>query len=325
MNDDNFDDDNSTDDGTTAYTEPAPSKTSSNFTVQNTNIPGSTFGNNMIFSPVNILNPRRLAVHSITKSTSTPINDFNTVPRSETEISTFDPIVNKEKKLTSDKELTKLRETATTPLANSFPLLSIEDSDKQLANTYDITMRVEEVRAHLKTYDLIDVFFKNVDNKNEDVLLNGTIDLLDYFQTLSEHEVRTSIRYFKRFDKHYVIQNLAWSTDILLKSCEQDLRDKVAEYLMIVSIDEKGIPLTLFYILSEITSFSEDAVASMERRVTDMPIKEFEGENVSTAVSQLPTYIYRLSFLNKLPVDIVKRLLLIFQTSLFLNLITSSR
>ena len=53
----------------------------------------------------------------------------------------------------------------------------------------------------------------------------------------------------------------------------------------------------------------------MERRVTDMTIKEFEGENVSAAVSQLRTSIFRLSLLNKLPVDIVKRLLLIFQTS----------
>ena len=158
-------------------------------------------------------------------------------------------------------------------------------------------------------------FILHVDDKDENVLLSGTINLLDHFQTLSEHEVRKYIRYFKSFGKHYVIQNLSWSADILLKSCKQDLRDKVAEYLMIVSIDEKGGPLTLFYILSEITSFSGDAVASMERRVTDMPIKEFEGENVSTAVSQLPTYISRLSFLNKLPVDIVKRLLLIFQTS----------
>ena len=140
-------------------------------------------------------------------------------------------------------------------------------------------------------------FFLNVDNKNEDVLLNGTIDLLDYFQTLSEHEVRTSIRYFKRFDKHYVIQNLAWSTDILLKSCEQDLRDKVAERLMLVLEDEKGGPLTFFYILSEITSFSEDVVAAMERRLTDISIKEFEGENVSTAVSQLRTSISRLTLL----------------------------
>ena len=189
----------------------------------------------MSFSPVNTVNPRRLTVASTTPSTLTPINDFNTIPRSETEIST------------PDKELTKLRETATTPLANSFSLLSIEDSDKQLANTYDITMRVEEVRAHLKTYDLIDVFFVlNVDNNNENVLLSGTIDLLDHFQTLSEHEVRKSIRYFKRFGKHYVIQNLAWSADMLLKSCEQDLRDKVAERLMLVSEDEKGGPLTFF-------------------------------------------------------------------------------
>ena len=159
MNDNNLDDDNSAGDDNTAYKAPAPSKTSSNFTRQNTNIPGSTFSNNMSFSLENTVNPRQLTVHSITQSTSTPINDFNTVPRYETEISTFNHIVTKDKRPTSAKELTILRETATKALANSFSLLLIEDSDKQLANTYEITMRVEEVRAHLKTYDLIDVFF----------------------------------------------------------------------------------------------------------------------------------------------------------------------
>ena len=111
-----------------------------------------------------------------------------------------------------------------------------------------------------------------------------------------------------------MIQILAWSTNMLLNSYEQDLRDKVVDRLMLVSEDEKG-GTYFFYILSEITSFSEDAVAAMERRVTDMSIKEFEGENVSVAVSQLRTSISRLSLLKTFPVDIVKRLLLIFQTS----------
>ena len=54
-----------------------------------------------------------------------------------------------------------------------------------------------------------------------------------------------------------------------------------------------------------------------------MSIKEFEGENVSISVSQLRTSISRLTLLKKLPADIVKRLLLIFQKNLFLSLTTS--
>ena len=125
MNDDNFDDDNSAGDSNTVYMTPAPSRTSSNFTRQNINIPGSTFGNTMSLTPVNTVNHRQLTVHSIMKPTSTPTNDLNTVSRSDTEISTFDPIVTKDKRPTSDKKLTKLRETATKPFANSFSLFSI--------------------------------------------------------------------------------------------------------------------------------------------------------------------------------------------------------
>ena len=131
---DNDEDCNSDGDNTTVYTGPAPSNETSNFTTQNPNIPRSTFGKHMSFSPVNtMVNPRRLTVNTTIRNSvtrPTPLNDFNTIPCSDTEISTFDPIVKKDNMPESDKEFAKIRENATTPLANSCFLLSIEDSDK---------------------------------------------------------------------------------------------------------------------------------------------------------------------------------------------------
>ena len=41
-------------------------------------------------------------------------------------------------------------------------------------------------------------------------------------------------------------------------------RDRLIGFLMLVSKDEKGGPVTFFYILIDITSISEDAVIAME-------------------------------------------------------------
>ena len=51
---------------------------------------------------------------------------------------------------------------------------------------------------------------------------------------------------------------------------------------MLVWEDEKGGPVTFSYTLSGITSFFKDTVAAMERRLADISIKEFVGENIST-------------------------------------------
>ena len=98
-------------------------------------------------------------------------------------------------------------------------------------------------------------------------------------------------------------------------SCEQDLRDKVIERLLSVPEEESGDPLFFFFLLNEITSFSDEAVLAMERRVTTMSLKDIPGENVSTTISRLRTAIVRLSLLDKLPSEIITKLITIFQTS----------
>ena len=50
-----------------------------------------------------------------------------------------------------------MKESATTKLSNSFALLSLEDIDSQLANTYDISMRIIEFEKALHKFDLINV------------------------------------------------------------------------------------------------------------------------------------------------------------------------
>ena len=67
--------------------------------------------------------------------------------------------------------------------------------------------------------------------------------------------------------------------------------------------------------MEEITSSNTDAVRAMENRVTSLKLTDFHGENVSTVVSQLRSAISRLTFLGKLPHDIVPKLLDVFQSN----------
>ena len=82
---------------------------------------------------------------------------FRSTPRSLEEITTHKPVIRQEDCPTIKKDLQKLRESTTTNLSNSFGLLSLDESDSQLANTYDISMRIVKFEKVLSKYDMLDV------------------------------------------------------------------------------------------------------------------------------------------------------------------------
>ena len=75
---------------------------------------------------------------------------------------------------------------------------------------------------------------------------------------------------------------------------------------------EKGGPLSFYYTILEITSSTNDAIRAMEHHVTSLKLTNCVGENVSTACSQLRSAITRLTFLDKLPIDLTLKLLYVF-------------
>ena len=71
---------------------------------------------------------------------------FRTSAQSDKDINVYRPVICQDEHPVINKNLEKLREVAVSKLTNSFCLLALEDSDSQLANTYDTTMRVIEFK-----------------------------------------------------------------------------------------------------------------------------------------------------------------------------------
>ena len=235
---------------------------------------------------------------------------FRTSARSDKDINVYRPVIRQGERPVISKDLQKLREVAVSKLTNSFCLLALEDSDSQLANTYDTTMRVIEFKRRLSKFDMLDVFHLRSS------FSSSSRDLFSLFSSLSEADIRTSNKFYNHFGQDYDLQNLSWSAELLENSYEQDLLDNISEKLMMdVPEAEKGGPLSFYYAMLEITSSTEDAIRTMETRLSSLKITSFQGENVSTACSQIRSAITRLLFLKKLPSNLTAKLLTVFQTS----------
>jgi hypothetical protein len=138
--------------------------------------------------------------------------------------------------------------------------------------------------------------------------------LLANYSTMTVNECRTSVEHFRLYGQAYHLQNLDWSQEMLERSCEDDLRNKILEKSMDIPEIQMGGPTVLTLIMHEVTSTTEDSIRALTSRVTNM-LTNFKGENVTKAASQLRGAISALKIVNQVPHDIVECLLDIFQTT----------
>ena len=170
-------------------------------------------------------------------------------------------------------------------------------------------MRIIEFEKVLFKFDMEDVFSLLKTSSSHPV------NLLSLLARVTEVDVRSSNEFYMKYGQDYDPQNLHWSAELLGNSCDQDLLDKISERLISVSHLQRGSPLSFFFVMEKITSSTTDAVRAMEHRVTSLKLTDYQGENVSSVVSQVRSAISRLTFLGKLPHDIVPKLLDVFQSS----------
>ena len=269
------------------------------------------------FTPIDTTNDTSVFVPPSSRYLSTPRSEFDTSTKC---------VVSKERRPASGSDLRKLRDLATQPLTNKFAKVPLDDSEYQILNNYNLTMRVKELKRALERYDIDDIFnivqFPHETNIDQSLTTSipiqpssRTINLLDNWDQVQEIDVIRHVQFLRLYGQQWDLENLDWSLDTLESSCETDLANKVQEDMIALSTELESGPMFFFYMMREIISSTEDAVTSMIERIQHMKLTNFKGENVSVATGQLRMAILRLEVLGKIPIDINKNVLDVLQTS----------
>ena len=254
-------------------------------------------------------------------TTSTP--RFNKSPRTDQEIVAASRRIPQESRPTDPTALNKLRLRATVGIDPPFTFLDLDNTDATLQHTYNVSMRVQSFEYVLAQFDMMDAFTIHLFEPGveppkllEDA--NGvpkTVNLLTHYSNLTEAQVRAYILFLRRYGQSYDVQNLDWSQELFNNSCDTDLKDKVNEKVLGVHSFEVAGPLLFFHAMSLITTQTADAVRTLTLRVTNLNLQDIKGEKVGTAISQMRGALLRLKALDKVPYDMVERILDIMQTS----------
>ena len=220
-------------------------------------------------------------------------------------------------------ELRKLMEKATIGMETKFALLGqirVDDSDS-LKDVYDLNIRIEEFIEELRSYDLDDCFLIpdafDVGTGNELVPSPGAdpVNLFHAYGSIELELVRESSTWMMKYGQDYHVQNLIWSGTKVLNSCEQELREKVEESVKDFEIEERTGPVYFKLMADCILSSSTQSMRSVARKLEDMSLGEFEGENVAKAVSIIRGAISLLQNNASLPSDILDMIFKIMKTS----------
>ncbi len=204
----------------------------------------------------------------------------------------------------------------TTGMETKFALLEpidIDSGSDRLKKSYNIMVRMNELKEKIVRADMEDVFSicQKFDSSGLPTVDATFVDLLDTSHGITFDDVLKTSKIFAVMSSgDYHPQNLDWSGQMILASCEDDLKEKIQEAANKVNNELRGGPVYLFLMRQLILSTSEKAMRGLTDKITALRIKHINGENVLQAGSYLKGALTLLRTHDRVPNDMR---LLIFQ------------
>ena len=196
-------------------------------------------------------------------------------------------------KKTDKKTYYKVKESCIKGIENKFTQLKPIDENSPIdhfESVYSVVTRFDDLQQALQKNDLIDVFTIASQYKT-----NGSGPLqnakqVDLFHNIRETNLATiqlANKYFIEYGEDYHGENVIWSGEKILNSCDSTLRDKLIESTRGWDEQEKGGPTYLKLLMGLIVATSEKSLRSLLDKVTQLKLTDFNGEDVNKAVSFL--------------------------------------
>ena len=115
----------------------------------------------------------------------------------------------------------------------------------ELDNVYSLAFRISQYRKECLRYDIYDIFEILPFLDDDELATNAQPrNLFDNYKDISLNQVRRSTRmYYELGSEDYIVENLVWSGEKLLNSCDEELRDLILMKALFLPQKEVGGPV----------------------------------------------------------------------------------
>jgi hypothetical protein len=203
--------------------------------------------------------------------------------------------------------------------------------DDILDDTVVLKDQLTKLMAHIKEYDMEDVFRIVEVSTDDPTKIVKQTNLLTHYSSLTPKKVAFSNQWRRRYldqaSQPWIEDNLGLTFELIRNNTADSLYGKAMESYEQFEASERGGPLFLAIILDHLQRNTEEQCLSLAARIRNMKITDYPGEDVSKVVTLLRAAIRRLTDANTvftvegeamhkyLPTDLTKILLEIFQSS----------
>ena len=191
------------------------------------------------------------------------------------------------------------------------------DAESKLDDCYNISRIIENVAERHIMFDMHDVFSIVVPLEDGKTLqTNEVYNLYTDYASVSIQMVANSNTWYHTWPQGPTwSENLAWTDRFFKNNTSPELAEKVNEVYSTFPSQARGGPLFFAIMMEQVLSQTEEAVFALQTKLKKMDLKAIPGENVDKAVSLARAAILRLETFGKIPEDLIRNLLRIFQTS----------
>jgi hypothetical protein len=224
----------------------------------------------------------------------------------------------------------KIMKMATEALPATFKEISYafegESSDALLTAGYNMYMRSGDVYKRLVKFGMNEVFmippngddWAKMNSSSLATIMGTRRKLTEEWHTLTEAQVRSSTVFYQLRGQDYDKENLHWSLDLLEKSCDPELREKVTELCDDAEPQERGGPLFYWHLMHCLSTCTEEASRMLCKVVRELDPRKIPGEDINKACSMIRGALVRLKVAGPagtsiIPTDIVATLIEVFQ------------
>ena len=216
------------------------------------------------------------------------------------------------------KTYQKVKENGTKGIENKFTQLKAIDENSPIEHfesVYSVVTRLDDLQESLRVNDEIGVFtiasayHADGSGPTDEAV---TIDMF-HDKDADMGLVKLANQYFYEYGQDYHGENVAWSGEKILNSCDETLRDKLIESTRGWSPLHKGGPTYLKLLMGLIVATSKKSLRSLLNKVSSLKLTDFNGEDVGRAVSFLRGASLILRDNDALPSDFLTLILNIFK------------
>ncbi len=180
---------------------------------------------------------------------------------------------------------------------------SMSEVSGVVENTRSLFRKMEEK-------DIVDVFtipenmrFNVATNEWEPDDTKGMVDLKTEYSKVDEIQVRKGVAWMQQYGPTWYAENMLWSKNLILNSCQSTLRSKIEEGMDEYDPEEKGGPTAFYLMMSQIVSTSNEALRAQVSHLGTLKLSDFDGENVTSACTYINNMDKMLEDNNSKPKD----------------------